>query len=104
MTLLVLRCVCSNRRWSTSSWPIWLPFNCFSMVQHAKGGFILYFHRYNSEVSWVIVYLETLASDAIAVWQHPYKCDALSFHNKVIGLAVIKCDKGCDCTFIFVCI
>ena len=24
--------------------------------------------------------------------------------DKVIGLAVIKCDKGCDCTFIFVCI
>ena len=35
------------------------------------------------EVSWVIVYLETLASDAVAVWQHPYKCDALSFHNKI---------------------
>ena len=80
-TMMCMQQLAFNMSWSTSSWPIWLPFDCFSMVRHAKGGFILYFHRYDSEVSWVIVYLETLASDAIAVWQHPYERDALGFHR-----------------------
>ena len=35
------------------------------------------------EVSWVIVYLVTLASDAVAVWQQPYKRDALGFHKQL---------------------
>ena len=64
-TTMYMQQAAFNMSWS--SWPIWLPFDCLSMVQHAKGAFIFYFHMYDSEVSWVIVYLETLASDAIAV-------------------------------------
>ena len=32
-------------------------------------------------MSWVIVYLEALASDAVDVWQQPYERDALGFHK-----------------------
>ena len=40
---------------------------------------IFYFHVH--EVSLVIVYQETLASDAVGIWQHLCERDAPGFHS-----------------------
>ena len=50
--------------------------SCFPTVWHGQTYFIFHVH----EVSWVIVYLEALASDAVDVWQQR---DALGFHTTV---------------------
>ena len=70
----------SSKCWLNKLWVLY----CSQLLNDSAWENIFYFHCDMYEVSWVIGHLETLASDAIAVWQQPYEHDALSFHSCLV--------------------